>query len=133
MAAARAKSRFANLGLGGRPKRRPERVADLIKAEIAMMLIRKMKDPRVHPAVITRVRVTDDLRHARVFYTVAGGASPEDVGKGLESAKGFIRSALARTLEMRYVPTIQFKLDLSVKYQTDMERLLQEIAEENDS
>jgi ribosome-binding factor A len=135
MAAARSrsKSKFVMPGLGPGPKRRPIRVADIIKAEIAMLLIRKIKDPRVTQVTITRVQVSDDLRHARVFYSMLGDESPENAAKGLESTKGFIRSSLARVLEMKYVPALQFKHDLAGKRQDEMEQIFREIAEENGS
>jgi len=135
MAAGKSKSRFslpAGLERSG-TKRRPIRVADAIKAEIADILIRKIKDPRLHNIAITKVEVSDDLGHARVFYGITDDERPEDIARGLESAKGFIRSSLAKVLEMRYVPVLDFRQDLAAQRQEEMERLLREIAKEDGS
>ncbi len=133
MVAARSKSRFSFDDLGPSPRRRPSRVGDLIKAEIATLLLRKIKDPRVQHVSITKVDVSPDLRNARVMFGVYGDQDPKEAAKGLESCKGFIRSTLARVLEMKYVPALQFKQDLSAQRQDEMERLFKEIRDENGS
>ena len=129
----KSKSKFVMPGLGPGPKRRPIRVADMIKAEIAMLLIRKIKDPRLSHVTITQVQVSDDLRHAMVFYAIIGDTDLKDAAKGFESTKGFIRSSLARVLEMKYVPALQFKHDLAGQRQDEMEQIFREIAEDNGS
>lgn len=127
------KSRFAAIpGMEQDSRRRPARVADLIRSEVAQLLLGKIKDPRVHNVTITSVTVTNDLRLARIFYSVFGGNDTGDVEKGLASAKGFIRSHLARALNMRYAPDIIFKPDSTALQQENIERLLREIEEEND-
>ncbi|HIJ77707.1 MAG: 30S ribosome-binding factor RbfA [Desulfobulbaceae bacterium] len=130
---AHSKSKFVMPGLGPGPKRRPIRVADMIKAEMATLLLRKIKDPRVSQVVITRVQVSDDLRHAQVYYTMLGDGNIKDAAQGLESTKGFIRSSLARVLEMKYVPALQFKYDLAGERQSEMDQIFREIAEDNGS
>ncbi len=135
MAAGKAKSRFglpAGLSRTG-PKRRPIRVGDAIKAEIASLLVRKIKDPRLYNIVITSVEMSDDLGHARVLYSILGNEDPKDVAKGLESSKGFIRSSLAKALELRHVPALDFRLDLAGQKQAEMEQLLREIAKDDGS
>jgi ribosome-binding factor A len=135
MAADKGKSRFA-LPEGLRrsaPKRRPMRVADAIKEEVAALLVRKIKDPRLAGVSVTRVEVSDDLGHARIFYSLLGDETPESVAKGLASAAGFIRSSLARTLDLRHVPALDFRQDLAALRQEEMERLLRQIKEEDDS
>lgn len=135
MAGGKAKSRFglpAGLVRSG-PKRRPIRVADAIKAEIASLLVRKINDPRLSGIIITAVEVSDDLSHARVLYSILGDEEPENVARGLESSKGFIRSNLARVLELRHVPALDFRRDLAGQKQAEMEQLLREIANEDGS
>lgn len=111
--------------------RRTVRVADNIMKEIALLLLNKIKDPRVRNVTITQVDVSPDLRHAKVFYT-CGDDAADEVAKGLKSAKGFMKKHLARVLEMRYTPDLDFSYDKSIKYQQDMERLLKEISDEHD-
>ncbi|MGV1099976.1 30S ribosome-binding factor RbfA [Thiovibrio sp. JS02] len=135
MAAGKSKSRFSLPAALGRsaPKRRPIRVADAIKTEIADLLLRKINDPRLHNVTITKVEVSDDLGHARVFYSILDDERPENVAKGLASARGFMRSSLAKVLEMRHVPALDFRQDLAAQRQEEMERLLREIAKEDGS
>jgi ribosome-binding factor A len=135
MTAGKAKSRFGlPAGLGRtEPKRRPMRVADAIKTEIASLLVRKIKDPRLYNIVITSVEMSDDLGHARVLYSIMGDQDPKAVAKGLESSKGFIRTSLARALELRHVPVLDFRVDVAGQKQAEMEQLLREIAEDDGS
>jgi ribosome-binding factor A len=108
--------------------KRPKRVADMIKNEIALLLLRKVKDPRMTNVSIVNAEMTKDLRRAIVYYSVLG--DDEQVAKaaeGLERAKGFIRSHLARELGLRATPELVFKRDLSIEHQEKMERLLKEI------
>ncbi|MEN8141146.1 MAG: 30S ribosome-binding factor RbfA [Thermodesulfobacteriota bacterium] len=111
------------------PRRRPQRVADLIQAEVASLLIAGVKDPRVAGATLMGVRVTDDLRTARVLYT-CGASAKDEVAAGLDSAKGFIRSHLAKQLQMRYVPDLIFVYDASLDKQQEINDVLREIGEE---
>lgn len=113
--------------------KRSDRVADLIHKEIADLVFRRVKDPRVLNVTITGVEVSADLQHARVFYCVMGGAIEEDVKRsaaaGLEKAKGFIRQELGRRLRLRYIPQLDFAYDTSFEYGDRIERLLKELHE----
>ena len=109
-------------------QKRPKRVADMIKNEIALLLLRKIKDPRLAHVVIVSAEATRDLRRATVYYSVLGSEKQlKDAADGLASAKGFIRSHLARELGMRATPELVFKLDRAMIYQQEMESLLKEI------
>lgn len=108
--------------------KRPKRVADMIKNEIALLLLRKVNDPRLTNVSIVTVEVTRDLRKAIVYYSVLGDEQQiKNVAEGLARAKGFIRSHLARELGMRATPDLLFKLDRSMIHQQEMEMLLKEI------
>jgi ribosome-binding factor A len=111
--------------------KRSDRVADLLKKEIADLVFRRVKDPRVVGVTISGVEVSDDLKQARVFFCVMGGSALEDVKKdsvaGLEKAKGFIRLELGRRLSLRYVPQLRFEYDTSFEYGDKIERLLKEL------
>jgi ribosome-binding factor A len=92
---------------------RVRKIADRIKVIVAEMLERRIKDPRLGFVTITDVRVSGDTLQASVFYTVLGGAdgSPGDLtgtAAALASAKGLIRSEVAKQLGMRHSPTIDF-------------------------
>ncbi len=108
--------------------KRPKRVADMIKNEIALLLLSKVKDPRLAHVSIITAEVTRDLRKAIVYYSVMGDEQQvKDAAVGLARAKGFIRSHLARELGMRATPDLVFKLDLAMVHQQEMEKLLKEI------
>ncbi len=111
--------------------KRSDRVADLLNKEIANLIFRRVKDPRVANVTISGVEVSDDLKHARVFFCVMGRSADEDAKKnatlGLEKAKGFIRLELGRRLSLRYVPQLQFEYDTSFEYGDKIEKLLKEL------
>ena len=111
--------------------RRSDRVADLLKKEIADLVFRRVKDPRVAGITISGVEVSGDLKQARVYFCVMGRNAGDDAQKsaalGLEKAKGFIRMELGRRLSLRYVPRIQFEYDTSFEYGDKIEKLLKEL------
>lgn len=111
--------------------KRCDRVADLIQREIADLLLRRVKDPRVANLTVTGVDVSADLQHARVFYCIMGGNSDENSRKhaslGLEKAGGFIRQEIGKRLRLRYIPQLDFQYDTSFDYGDKIERLLKEL------
>jgi ribosome-binding factor A len=107
---------------------RHERVAEEIRHELGTMVAGELKDPRIEGLVtITEVRVTPDLKHARIFLA-AFGTSEERGGvrDGLAAAMGFIRSELAQRLDLRRAPEIHFVLDHSEEYGQRIEDLLRQ-------
>lgn len=94
--------------------KRATRVADQIRVEVADIIMRKTKDPRVASVTVTDVEITNDLRLARVFVTTMLDAAHErEALTGLDKAKGFIRSELGHRLNLRYTPEIVFQKDVS--------------------
>lgn len=94
--------------------KRADRVADQIRMEVADILMRKIKDPRVHGVTVTDVELTGDLRIAYVFVTTMEKDDAErDIFAGLAKASGFVRSELGRRLTLRYLPEVIFKKDVS--------------------
>ena len=95
---------------------RVRKIADRIQVIVAEMLERRVKDPRLGFVTVTDVRVTGDTQQATVFYTVLG-ESPSTEGDldgtaaALESAKGLLRSEVAKQLGMRHAPTLTFVHD----------------------
>jgi ribosome-binding factor A len=111
--------------------KRSHRVADQIQKEIAELVFRRVKDPRAANITISGVEVSDDLKHARIYFCIMGGGSDENAKKnaaaGLDKAKGFIRQELGRRLTMRYVPELQFVYDTSFEHGDRIEKLLKEL------
>lgn len=107
---------------------RVERVAEAIHAEVADILTREIKDPRLGFATITDVEVSADLRYVKVFVSVMGDKSQaEQTMAALESATGFIRSEIGRRIRLRHTPEITFKLDASIRRGARVFELLKEI------
>jgi ribosome-binding factor A len=108
--------------------KRADRVADLIKVEIADLLLKAVKDPRIGSVTITGVKVTDDLRTARVFFVEMGkDTCSQTVLTGLGKAAGFLRRELSRRLQLRHVPELLFTYDPSFAYGNRIDSLLMEI------
>lgn len=93
---------------------RADRVADQIRMEVADILMRKIKDPRVRSVTVTDVELTKDLRMARIFVTTMERNEGErHVFNGLAKASGFVRAELGRRLALRYLPELTFMKDIS--------------------
>ena len=108
--------------------KRATRVADLIKADIADILLREIGDPRIKSVTITGVNLTDDLRFARVFFVEMGKDTCDPKTKrALENATGFLKRELGKRLKLRYVPDIIFMCDESFAYGSKIDKLLAEI------
>lgn len=108
--------------------KRADKVADLIKAELSEILLRQINDPQVKEITVTGVKVTDDLRQARVFFVRMGeDVCSEETIKGLHRAVGFLRRELGKKLRLRYVPELKFIFDESFEYGDRIDRLLVEI------
>jgi ribosome-binding factor A len=107
--------------------RRPERVAELVLRELSMMLLRDLKDPRLRGVTITGVKVTDDLRHARVFFShLEGSRRAAAVIAGFNSAGGFIRRQVGRALSLRHAPELAFEFDPGPERAARIDTLLRE-------
>ena len=113
--------------------RRTQRVGDLILHEMADILQRQVKDPRVALVTITGVDVSPDLRVAKVFYSCLDPEAPaEKILRGLESARGFIRGELARRLELKVVPDLRFQHDDSLDRGFRVQDLLESIRHDHE-
>jgi len=111
------------------PYKRSSRVGDLLREEIADIVIYKLKDPRIGFITITGVDVTDDIKNAKVYVSILKDEERENTLDILNSAKSFIRSELSKRLRMKFIPGIEFKLDVSLEYGSRIDKLLREIKE----
>jgi len=94
--------------------KRADRVADQIRMEVADILMRRIKDPRVRSVTVTDVAMTSDLRLARIYVTTMERHEAErQVFDGLTNAAGFIRGELGKRLALRYLPDVTFIKDIS--------------------
>jgi ribosome-binding factor A len=111
------------------PYKRSQRVGDLLRKEIADIVIYKLKDPRIGFITVTGVDVTDDIKNAKVYISILKDEDKETTLGILNSAKSFIRSELSKRLRMRFIPGLEFRLDSSIEYGSRIDRLLKEIKE----
>ena len=112
---------------------RHDKIAEAIKQEVSVIIHDKLKDPRVGFVTITRVELTNDLRLAKIFYSVFG--KDQDYKKtksALDSALGYIRSLVAQRLSLRLAPELMFKEDRSTEYSVRIEEILREVKEKDD-
>jgi ribosome-binding factor A len=111
--------------------KRAMRVADQIRMEVAEIIMRKTKDPRVSDVTVTDVELTNDLRLARVYVTtLQDGQAEADALEGLAKASGFIRVELGRRLHLRYTPELIFQKDLSGPQGDRIRSLLEQVQAE---
>jgi ribosome-binding factor A len=107
---------------------RARRLGEQIQRELTELLRRDVKDGRIGNVTITAVSVSGDLRTARVHYLVFGKSGPDPkVQRGLESAAGFLRNALSRSLMIRYTPTLSFELDTSIEHGVRLTQLIDSV------
>jgi len=111
--------------------KRSARVSDQMKHEIADILMRKIKDPRIGFVTVTDVDLSDDLKNAKVFVSIYGG-NKEETLKGLKSATAFIRLELGKRMRMRVVPEILFRFDSTVEQGAHIMELLHEIEKDQE-
>jgi ribosome-binding factor A len=101
------------------------RIGDQIQKDLAMLIRTEIKDPRVGMITLTGVEISSDHHHAKVYFTTLGGA--EAVAKaesGLMHASGFLRSQLAKGLQLRIVPELHFIYDESVERGVRLSKLI---------
>src|SRR5262245_874880 len=107
--------------------RRTDRVAEELQHLVADLLLREIKDPRIGLVTVTGVKVSPDLRHARVYFSTLGDDHQRAQSlRGLTSAAGFVRTQVARRLNLRVAPEIVFELDDSLEQADRVARLLKD-------
>ncbi len=110
---------------------RPDRVGQEIQAAIASLITRgQLRDPRIGFITITGVKVSPDLRVAKVYYSMLGtDQERKESQQGLEAAKGFIRREVTARIQLRVSPEIYFVFDKSIVEGDKIDRLLREVKE----
>ncbi len=109
-------------------KKRQLRLADEIRDIIATCIMQELSDPRIHQAVITHVKLSPDLQVASVYFRFYGdNYAKEDIQRGLESCRGFLRGTISKFLQLRRVPELRFFYDESVEEGARIEGLLAKI------
>jgi len=113
--------------------KRSVRVGEQILKEIALLLLHEVKDPRVKGVTMTGIRMSEDLKRAKVYFSVMGEASEIKTAQaGLESAKGYIKRMISRRLYLRYVPELLFIYDESLELGSEIEKLFERLKKKDE-
>ncbi|MFM9993389.1 MAG: 30S ribosome-binding factor RbfA [Burkholderiaceae bacterium] len=99
------------------------RVADQIQRDLAELIARELKDPRIGMVTIQGVEVTPDYAHAKIYFSVLN-SDPEVTAEGLNQAAGFLRACLFKRLHIHTVPTLHFLIDRTPERAADMNALI---------
>jgi ribosome-binding factor A len=108
--------------------KRLDRVNQLIREEISLLLQRELKDPRLGFVTVTHVETSPDLRIAKVFVSVLGDESQWKASlTALASARGFVRNWLRQHLDLRQTPELDFRADRSMEHAARIQELLRQL------
>lgn len=124
---------FTLPGLGRPESSRPKRVAEAIRNELSVLLLQKTRDPLLREVAVTAVEMSPDLKRAKVYFSLPAGKHAGQALKGLNRAKGFFRTQLARQMNMRYTPDLVFFHDRQHEKTERLDELFREIAEKRSS
>jgi ribosome-binding factor A len=106
---------------------RPQKVADAIQKELADLLRREVRDPRIGMVTLTAVDVSPDFSHAKVLFTCLDPTHAPEALRGLQRAAGFLRSQLARRLKLYATPELRFEYDESIERGDRLHRLIDSV------
>ncbi len=110
---------------------RIRRVAERIRSDLAGLLLRGVNDPRLEGLTVTEVEVDRELAFATIYVTATlGEERREEILKGLRHASGFLRSALAKSIQLRAFPQLRFRWDESLEQGTRIDALLKAVRDE---
>jgi ribosome-binding factor A len=111
------------------PYKRSQRLNILLREEIADIIMRRVKDPRLGFVTVTDVSLSEDLKIARVYISVLNSDEKTVSLEILNSAKGLIRSEVAKRVRSKFIPTLEFWIDESIEQGFKIDKLLKEISE----
>ena len=103
-----------------------ERLNNLFLAELSNIIFKEIKNPLIKTVTLTAVEITNDLSFAKVFFTCMD-EDKDKVLAELDEAKGFLRTKLANTIEIRHTPELIFEFDNSIEYGQNIEKIIEEI------
>jgi ribosome-binding factor A len=115
-----------------KPFARSDRVSGQIQKILSEILLKKIKDPRLKNASITDVKLSRDLRIARVYFVISGNKKNiEEALEGFKSALGYVKRTVARQLGLRYMPDLKFFYDESFDYGSHIDSVLKALKTDN--
>lgn len=112
---------------------RMDKINEELKKELSIIIDNNLKNPHITGMIsVTKVKTSPDLRYARVYISLLNSKNVKETLDGLKSASGFMRSELARRVNLRYTPELRFEIDDSMEYGARIENILKEIIPKND-
>jgi ribosome-binding factor A len=115
-----------------KPFARSDRVGGQIQKVLSEILLKKVKDPRLENASITDVKMSRDLRIARIYFVTSGNKKNiEEALEGFKSALGYVKRTVARQLGLRYMPDLKFFYDESFDYGSHIDNVLKALKADN--
>ena len=113
--------------------RRAERVSNLIRQEISVLLQEQVNDPRLRSLIsVTKVSTSDDLKNAKVFVSVLGdSATKSEMLQGFGAASGYLRRELANRVRLKQIPELKFQFDDSIEYGTRILELIEQVTSDS--
>ena len=111
--------------------KRADRVSELLKHELSEIILKEAKDPGIGEVTITRIKVSDDLRAAMVYFGVLDRTTEADqVAEGLQRASSYMHRLLGKRLRLKHIPKLTFVFDRNLDYSFKISKILSEIDEE---
>jgi ribosome-binding factor A len=108
--------------------RRVQKAAAAVREVVGMAILADLKDPRIRDVTVTFVEMSGDLRQATVHVSVMGDETKQQLSlRGLQNAAGYLQSLVAKRIDTRYTPRLEFMLDLGVKRSIEISRILSEV------
>jgi len=117
-----------------KPYARADRVSGLIQKSLSDLLVKSIKDPRLETVSITTVKMSSDLKIAKIYFMISDkSSSKKEAEAGFKKAKKFIKYTLAQRLKLRYMPELQFYYDDSIDYGFHINSILKKIENEHNA
>lgn len=110
------------------------RVNAVVQQELSLLISREIKDPRISPLTsVVAVDVTPDLKQAKVYISVLGDEEKKkETYEGLKSASSHLRTMLAKNINLRNTPQLEFIMDQSIEYGVNMSKLIDDVNKNGD-
>ena len=112
---------------------RMQKVDEEFKRELSKIIDQDLKNPNITGLIsVTKVKTSADLKNARVYISILGSKSKKNTLEGLKNATGFIRTELARRVNLRYTPELIFELDETLEYGSRIDNIIKELNTKKD-
>ena len=112
---------------------RMQKVDEEFKRELSKIIDQDLKNPNITGLIsVTKVKTSSDLKNARIYISILGSKSKKNTMEGLKKASGFIRTELARRVNLRYTPELIFELDETLEYGSRIDNIIKELNSKKD-